>query len=427
MKKLLLASLAPLLTFASSPLDVTFSTDRNAENGKIIVSVTNHSKQNIEVLKWNTPFEKTLNADIFDVNMGKKDSVYTGRVIKRATAKDSDYLLLEAGDTKRITVAMPTYYAMKQKGDYTIHFDGTFKYRLLDSTELKSFKLAKKALPEITLSFTPSIHQKRATLLKQTAKFNSCSENQIKVLKIAHDDAIKISKESRDVLVNAPKKTSSERYTTWFGKADEARQTKVTEGFKKIYDAFENRDVSFDCSTCKEDKDMYDSTYAYVHPNSQYEIYLCGAFWQSSTTGTDTQAGTLVHEVSHFTVVANTTDHVYGQELSQKLAKESPEKAVNNAENYDYFAENNPKLNMDSRDGNNDNSDNNDGSDNGSDDDWGQEEKELNLCFELTDDAKMDACFTAWEDKYYPYDEGSDDNWDDDELDWDDIDWDDEK
>lgn len=63
MKKLLLVSLAPLFTFAASPIDVKFSTNENTESGQIVVSVTNHSKKDIELLKWNTPFEKTLNTD----------------------------------------------------------------------------------------------------------------------------------------------------------------------------------------------------------------------------------------------------------------------------------------------------------------------------------------------------------------------------
>jgi len=427
MKKLLLISLTPLLAFAASPLNVKFSTDTNAYNGKIVVSVTNHSKQDIEVLKWNTPFEKTLSADIFNVNMGSTDNTYLGIAIKRTQPKDSDYILFEAGTTERVSINMPTYYSMKKKGDYKVSFDGTFKYRLLDTTQLKTNEMTKKTVPTITFTFVPNAQQKRTSAFKQIAKFNTCTQSEIKILKVAHDDAIIISKASMDVLNKAPKKTTSERYVTWFGKANEKRQKTVTEGFQKIYDAFENKNISFDCGTCKEDSDMYNDNYAYVHPNAEYQIYLCGAFWRSSKTGTDTQAGTLVHEVSHFTAVAGTDDHAYGQENAKKLAKVTPEKAINNAENYDYFAENNPNLSMDTN--NNDDSHNNEennSTEETNEYDYTQEDADLNLCFEMQTDEKIDECYIAWENKYYPHDENDEDedwNWDN-ELNWDDIDWD---
>jgi peptidyl-Lys metalloendopeptidase len=443
MKKLLFVSLAPLLAFAASPIDVKFSTDDNAKNGKIVVSVTNHSKQDIEVLKWNTPFEKTLNADIFDINIGSKENIYLGRTIKRAKPQESDYLFLEAGASERVTINMSTYYSMKKKGDYRVTFDGVFKYRLLDGTELKVNEMAKKTLPSINFSFVPKVENKNAISLKQTAKFNSCSQDETKVLKVAHDDAIKISKESMDALSNASKKTSSPRYVTWFGAADETRQKTVTEGFQKIYDAFENKNISFDCGTCKEDTSLYDSTYAYVYPSSQYQVYLCGAFWSSETTGTDTQAGTLVHEVSHFSVVAGTDDHAYGPEDAKNLAKNSPEKAINNAENYDYFAENNPNLSMENSSESNNSIENdnietnnpeeveNNNSESTDNYNSNQEEVDLNLCFVMEDDNAFEECYTNWEEKYYPYDETTsddewnwdDDSWNDNDLNWDNIDW----
>jgi len=433
MKKLLLISLAPLFAFAASPIDVTFSTDANAKSGEIIVSLSNHSKQDIEVLKWNTPFEKTLNADIFDVHMGSSDKVYIGRTVKRVKAQDSDYMLLEAGSTEKVKVSLPTYYAIQKKGEYSVKLDTEIKYRLLDTTELKINEMAKKTVPSIHFTFAPNVREKRAVSLKQTAKFNSCSQNEIKVIDSAHDYAIKISKEAMNVLTNAPKETSSQRYVTWFGKADAKRQKTVTEGFRKIYDAFENKNISFDCGTCKKDS-IYDSTYAYVYADSQYQVYLCGAFWNSKSTGTDSQGGTLVHEVSHFNVVVGTNDYAYGQADAKNLAKSTPEKAIKNAENYDYFAENNPNLSMDVRDDAGDSDENtntdtptdpsdNNGSDVTDNYDSTQEDADLDLCFEMENEKEMDECFVAWEDKYYSFEDDSEDNMSDDDWNWNNNDW----
>ena len=78
--------------------------------------------------------------------------------------------------------------------------------------------------------------------------------------------------------------------------------------FLKIRDAFANQTVTYNCG-CAE------NYYAYVYPNSPYEIFLCNLFWTAPATGTDSRYGRYsVHEMSHFNVTAGTDhDHVYGQ------------------------------------------------------------------------------------------------------------------
>jgi peptidyl-Lys metalloendopeptidase len=52
--------------------------------------------------------------------------------------------------------------------------------------------------------------------------------------------------------------------------------------------------------------------------------------------------GTLLHEMSHFTVVAGTDDWAYGQAAAGRLAGSAPARAVENADSHEYFGENNP-------------------------------------------------------------------------------------
>ena len=86
--------------------------------------------------------------------------------------------------------------------------------------------------------------------------------------------------------------------------------------------------------------------FAYVYPAKPYEIFLCDAFWSVAVTGTDSRSGTIVHETSHFTVVAGTDDNVYGQPRCRRLAIDYPSDAIDNADSHEYFAENTPPLNM---------------------------------------------------------------------------------
>jgi len=126
-----------------------------------------------------------------------------------------------------------------------------------------------------------------------------------------------------------------ERYTTWFGALDATRGAKVSGNFTAIKDAFENKPIKIDC-------DCDEPYFAYVYPARPYTVWVCRAFWAAAVTGTDSRGGTLLHELSHFNVVAATDDHVYGQAGAAELARSAPERAINNADSHEYFGENTP-------------------------------------------------------------------------------------
>ena len=57
-------------------------------------------------------------------------------------------------------------------------------------------------------------------------------------------------------------------------------------------------------------------------------------------TGADSRAGALVHESSHFNANGGTFDYVYGEDPAKTLATNNPSRAIYNADNHEYFAEN---------------------------------------------------------------------------------------
>jgi len=79
---------------------------------------------------------------------------------------------------------------------------------------------------------------------------------------------------------------------------------------------------------------------AYVYPVYPLDVYLCATYWQLETVGGyDTQAGSLIHELSHFIVVGGTQDYAYGPPNAQALALKDSTKAQKNADNYEYYGE----------------------------------------------------------------------------------------
>ena len=134
--------------------------------------------------------------------------------------------------------------------------------------------------------------------------------------------------------------TAGGRYTTWFGAYASSRYGTASQHFVAIDNAIDQTGgkIKINCG-CNQ------SYYAYVYPTRPYEIFVCRAFWSAPNTGTDSRAGTLIHEMSHFNAVAGTDDHVYGQSSARSLAISNPADALDNADNHEYFAENTPFQN----------------------------------------------------------------------------------
>ena len=79
-------------------------------------------------------------------------------------------------------------------------------------------------------------------------------------------------------------------------------------------------------------------------PNQYGAIHLCEGFWNAPATGTDSKTGTLIQAASHFTRNGATRDWMLGQAGCKTLATDNPERSVNNADSYEYSAENDPAL-----------------------------------------------------------------------------------
>lgn len=83
-----------------------------------------------------------------------------------------------------------------------------------------------------------------------------------------------------------------------------------------------------------------DEAYACVYADDKnHTIYLGEAYESAPLKGENSKAGTLIHEVSHFDDVGGTEDHAYGVDDAKTLAEKNSTKALNNADNYEYYFE----------------------------------------------------------------------------------------
>lgn len=316
-------------------------------SGKIVYSLSNTTAVPVQLLRWQLPFDGVDNA-MFAVTRDGEAVAYTGRMVKRPAPTDADYIELAPGGRLSVEVDLSAHYDMRHGGQYTVSYVRSASDVVRDAADAKRGGAGAAVLEfdrldggQVTVfaDAAPDALDEEAKagvgIRAATNAFVGCSTTRKNQLATARTSATSYANNSRNYLTAG---TQGSRYTWWFGSYNSSRYSTVRSHFNSIYSALSSQPFTFDC-TCT------DSAYAYVYPNQPYKIYLCNAFWSAPNTGTDSRAGTIVHEVSHFTVMGGTDDWAYGQGPAHSLALSNPSRAVDNADSHEYFAENTPARN----------------------------------------------------------------------------------
>lgn len=336
-----------------NPLRVSIvaAPDASAFLGAVDIQVTNTSGRSVRVPAWELPNEY-LQANVFSVTRDGQPVAYEGPMIKRGLPQARDFVVLRPGETLRTRVDLSAFYDLSQTGQYTVAYSAPLQHASLSSGEMLTAAggtpmRAQSAALKLWVDGTDQLGGTRmlaarakpstgATVVNGVS-YKSCSTTQISTAGQAVNAARNYSENAKGYL-NAG--TVGSRYTSWFGAYTSTRYATARQHFAAIDSAIDQNggQVTINCG-CNQ------SYYAYVYPTRPYEIFVCRAFWSAPLTGTDSKGGTLIHEMSHFNAVAGTDDHVYGQSGARNLAASNPDQALDNADNHEYFAENNPAGN----------------------------------------------------------------------------------
>ena len=322
---------------AAGRLSVNISADKAAfgagDSALVSVTVRNDSKVPAKVLKWFTPYED-VEEPLFAITRDGKSVPYIGAHYKRPAVTGADYVTLAPGESFTRTVDLGGYYDLSDSGRYEIQFSVSSWFLRSEKGLLgkRDTTLTSNVLA-LNIAGRPNpVRDIQPDAVSGSTSFTKCTVSQQSTLGTARDNA---STYAANALAYLNAGTQGPRYTTWFGVYNSTRYNTAKSHFSSIGSAMDTASVTFNCG-CKK------TYYAYVYSNQPYTIYLCKAFWTAPMTGTDSKAGTLIHEMSHFTVVAGTDDWAYGQSAASNLAISDPAKAVDNADSHEYFAENTP-------------------------------------------------------------------------------------
>jgi len=340
---ILISTLVPAFAADQGDLEVVI---RPVDNGVEFV-LTNNSADDISLLRWETPLEPELTQDVFTVSQsdGKNKSMhaeramFSGRLIRRSNPQPQDFITIAAGESRSATVPLADYYQLSGQGMHYVSFRGVFNFQepqkdrsALQSapTELKTV-YAKTGTVEVDLVPTPEI------LFARPEGYSGCSAQQLEELPGDFDASEQITRVARESLEGLAEneRASSPRYLHWFGEYDSEHYAEALDTYAKSEDLMGRGEVEFLC-------DCDEPYYAFIRRTEPFRVNLCTFYWSAPRLGTDSRAGTILHEVSHFNEVGGTEDHAYGAALASALARNDSSRAVNNADSIEYFAENTP-------------------------------------------------------------------------------------
>jgi peptidyl-Lys metalloendopeptidase len=342
------AALAAAPQATSNPLRVSMY----AANGAVEVIVTNTGRKAARVPSWQLPGNDPT-AKLFQVSRDGQPVAYQGALAKRGLPGPADFVVLPPGQSYRSVVDLGTSYDMGKRGQYAVTLASPLQYASLsDGSMLKTARglpmvlqsptllLWRDGAPKTTAGNGGSAHKGKpggGGTVVNGVTFKGCSTTQISGAGDAVVQARAYSENAKGYLATG---TVGPRYTTWFGAYTSSRYGTASQHFAAIDSAMDQSggQVTINCG-CNQ------NYYAYVYPTKPYEIFVCKVFWTAPLAGTDSKGGTLIHEMSHFNVVAGTDDHVYGQTGAKNLAISDPAAALDNADNHEYFAENKPAQN----------------------------------------------------------------------------------
>ncbi|TZF90185.1 M35 family metallo-endopeptidase [Cognatilysobacter lacus] len=344
---------ASIQTARFNPLRVALvaSSSQSSFLGAVDVEITNTGNRMLRIPAWQLPAEY-LQSDLFTVTRDGREVAYEGPMIKRGLPQAADFVLLRPGQTYRTSVDLSAFYDLAKTGEYTVAFKTPLQHASLEGGQMLMTPnglpmVAQSAALKLWVDGTDQLGgtQTLAARSKPSSggtvvngvSFKSCSTTQINTAGNAVNAARTYSENAKGYLNGG---AVGARYTTWFGAYTSTRYSTARQHFVSIDSAIDQSggQVTINCG-CNH------SYYAYVYPTRPYEIFVCKAFWSAPLTGTDSKGGTLIHEMSHFNVTAGTSDHVYGQSAATNLAASNPDQALDNADNHEYFAENNPAQN----------------------------------------------------------------------------------
>jgi hypothetical protein len=311
--------------------------DTSSKSIVLEFKIINHSEKDIYFSRRNTPFDSYI-SNCFNVVFNNDILIkFDGLFVKRSTESEADILLLKAGMTMETSVKISESYSFSMIGNYKINYNSSYFRFSLGAQTLLDYKsyscnffviVNSPYLLTLPLKFDsiPTIGDK----FRRDEKMESTGIRFTNTTKSQEEIILKLTKNIIDL--NKPfVLTNNKLFEMWFGNYNVSNFELVDRNFIFIFSEISKENINYTISDF--DTDFFAETT--FHGDT---ITLFPKFWyKAKDSGFDTKLGILIHEFSH--ISCETTDLSGSVDDSLNLAKNSPEEAINAANNYEYYIE----------------------------------------------------------------------------------------
>ena len=315
----------------------------------VIISfiLTNTGDKDAYILTWYTPLEN-LWSDCLRILRNGEQVEYEGPLAKRGRPSPEDYILIPAGRSVSKDVDLSSAYQVTVSGNYDVSLESliqspvsTTEFAGLSRGAELSGRRIERLQSDPVRFVVEEGGERRMTLgeamrtkVQETSQdmmasrsplFNGGTASQQTVVLQAHNDGYGLLSIALATLADGPE------YREWFGSHTITRFNKVRDTYDRMKTMMDGKTFTYDLTGtgCRP------NIYAYTTKGGS-TIWLCDLFWNAPTAGVDSKAGTIVHEHSHAS--GSTDDIAYGQESARELAASSPDQAIRNADNFEYYS-----------------------------------------------------------------------------------------
>ena len=313
------------------------------------------------ILKWYTPLDG-FTGNFLTVCHNGQPVKYDGAFFKRGNPLPEDFLTLEPDKSCFAALDLSEAYNTRNAGVYTVELkenlievwgpadslnNGSDVMPTCDFIEcvqaqftVGGGKPAKNSEERLTKGEQQRLKEKLNN--KDNAEPNATAPYIAPVIKNATVDEENYTREAHAAMmaylsgciIDISRGSQNEHYKMIFGAPDRTRYTKVNGIIKTIKDGLviNTNSIGYEFNN----DPALSKVYAYTFKGAS-TVFLCAKFKTAPLTGENSKIGTLFHEWSH--AFGYTDDHRYGRSKCRNLAQNDPDKAVENADNYEYYLE----------------------------------------------------------------------------------------
>lgn len=293
-------------------------------------TVTNETDGTLAALYWHTPF-RGFETDLFNVELNGRRVDYIDKMVMRLAPGPDDWLQIGPGESVSAVINLARSYDMSEPGTYTVEFDFPVEVRELEAQGHNGAAPGlTRVRSDVFLVSTMGAH-KGDYEKGGPPSSGGCTTDQFAILETAKTTGGIWAGDADDYMDGVIDRPADAHYDAWFGAYDAGRWATVNTNFENI-DAAMDESFNFVCVNCGR------TMVAYVYKTLPYEINICPTFFNTSLLDADFRAGVILHETSHWNVAASTDDYAYGESNCLSLAATNPTAAIDNADNYHYFA-----------------------------------------------------------------------------------------